>query len=187
MSTPFHPQTSHSSANGIVETHSGSHVLRFERYLPHSIERVWSAMTEPAQLVAWLAEAEIDLRKGGRVQLRWLNTDEHGNHAVMNATITQFEPPQLLEYAGDIHGVLRFELREKASGCILTFSSTLPASTTGLPLQLAGWHSHLDFLAEALEGQMFDWPDFPLDRWTKHYERYCQKQEEEHSSRKGKL
>ncbi len=150
----------------------GTNYLRFKRYLPHSIERVWAAITEPEQLVAWLAEADVDLSKGGRVQLRWLNTDEHGNSTVMNATITQLDPPRLLEYAGDIHGVLRWELQEVADGCILTFSSTLPAPHTRLRENLAGWHVHLDFLAEALDGQVIDWPDFPIDRWTRHYERY---------------
>ncbi len=186
---PFHSRTIGSSADGTVETHDGSHVLRFERYLPHSIEQVWAAITEPEQLVSWLAE--IDLSLGGHVRLRWLNADEQGNRAVMNATITQLEPPRLLEYAGDIHGTLRFELREEASGCILTFSSTLPASNAGLPLQLAGWHTHLDFLAEALNGQAVDWPHWPIDRWTRHYERYTQKrrakQEGDHSSQKGNL
>ncbi len=182
MSTPFHSSTpgttrrSGSSADGVIEMQGSARVLRFERYLHHSVERVWAALTEPEQLVTWLAEADVELRKGGRIQLRWLNTDENGNQAIMNATITQFEPPRLLEYAGDIHGVLRWELREAADGCMLTFSSTLPAPNTGLPLQLAGWHIHLDFLAEALDGHAIDWPHWPKDRWGRHYERYAQKQ-----------
>ena len=179
------------AADGTVETHGDSHILRFERHLPHPIEQVWAAITEPEQLVAWLGEADVEPSKGGHIQLRWLNTDEHGNSAVMNATITQFEPPHLLEYAGDIHGVLRFELREEAAGCVLTFSSTLSAPNPRLSETLAGWHVHLDFLTEALDGQAVDWPAWPFDRWASHYKRYCQKksekQEEEHSSRKGSL
>jgi uncharacterized protein YndB with AHSA1/START domain len=176
MSTPFRSQASRSPADGIVETHGGSHILRFERHLPHPIERVWAAITEPEQLVTWLGEATIDLRLGGRVQLRWLNTDGHGNPAnvVMNATITLVDPPRLLEYTGDAHGTLRFELKAEASGCVLIFSNTLPASHTRLRESLAGWHVHLDFLAESLEGQAVDWPQWPLDRWARHYERYSQ-------------
>lgn len=189
MPTPFHSHTSNNAADGTVETQGDSLILRFERYLHHTIEEVWAAITEPEQLVAWLAEADIELRKGGPVRLRWLNTDEHGNPAnvVMNATITQFDPPHLLEYAGDAHGILRFELKEEASGCVLIFSNTLPASHTRLRESLAGWHVHLDFLEEALEGQAVDWPHWPLDRWTGHYEHYCQKQEEEHSLWRGEL
>ena len=174
MSTPF---PSRGPADGIVETHGSSRILRFERHLPHPIERVWAAITEPEQLVTWLAAATIiDLRLGGRVQLRWLNTDEHSNPAnvVMNATITQFDPPRLLEYRGDAHGTLRFELKEEASGCVLIFSNTFSTSHTRLRESLAGWHVHLDFLAESLEGQAVDWPHWPLDRWARYYERYSQ-------------
>jgi len=176
MSTPFRSQASRSLADGMVETHGGSHILRFERHLPQPIERVWAAITEPEQLVTGLAAATIDLCLGGRVRLRWLNTDEQSNPAnvVMNATITQFDPPRLLEYTGDVHGTLRFELKEEASGCVLIFSNTLPASHARLRESLAGWHVHLDFLAESLEGQAIDWPHWPLDRWARHYERYSQ-------------
>ncbi len=176
MPVPFHSRTSGSPADGTVETRDGAHILRFVRHFHHPIEEVWAALTEPEQLVAWLAEAEIEPRQGGSVQLRWLNTDERGNsaNAVMHATIRQFDPPRLLEYAGDIHGVLRFELKETTDGCVLTFSNTLPASYTRLRESLAGWHVHLDFLTEALEGQRVDWPHWPLDRWTRHYEHYCQ-------------
>src|SRR5882724_2632462 len=110
------------AADGTIETRSGFHILRFERHLLHPIEQVWAAITEPERLVAWLGEVDGEPSQGGHIQLRWLNTDENGNGAVMNATITQFEPPHLLEYTGDIHGVLRFELQEEASGCLLIFS-----------------------------------------------------------------
>jgi len=56
----------------------------------------------------------------------------------------------------------------------LIFSNTLPVSHTRLRESLAGWHVHLDFLAESLEGQAVDWPDFALDCWARHYERYSQ-------------
>ena len=38
---------------------------------------------------------------------------------------------------------------------------------------LAGWHVHLDFLEEALDGKPVDWPNWPRDRWAvlnEHYE-----------------
>lgn len=173
MPIPYRPRTSGNPADGTVETRDGAHMLRFVRHFHHSIEQVWAALTEPEQLVAWLAETQIEPRQGGHVRLRWLNTDERGNGAVMNATITQFEPPRLLEYSGDIHGVLRWELQEVENGCILTFSNTLSISDEQMRKNLAGWHVHLDFLAEALHGQVVDWPNWPLDRWSKLYEHYC--------------
>jgi uncharacterized protein YndB with AHSA1/START domain len=177
MSTPVH-QSRSSPADGIIETRDGFHILRFKRHFHHSIERVWAAITEPGQLVAWLAEADVDLRKGGRIQLRWLNTG-----TVLNGTITQLDPPRLLEYAGDIHGLLRWELQEVPGGCVLTFSSTIPAPDFRIALFLAGWHVHLDFLEEALDGHVVDWPHWPKDRWDRHYERYSQKQSEKPEER----
>ena len=41
------------------------------------VARVWTLLTEPAQLGAWFSDAgaELDLRAGGRLVLRW---QEHG-------------------------------------------------------------------------------------------------------------
>src|SRR5436853_345373 len=81
------------------------------RHLAHPIERVWAALTEPDQLLAWWGDADVDLVEGGRFTMRWLNADDQGNSPVMHATITRLDPPRLLETSGDIHGVLRWELR----------------------------------------------------------------------------
>lgn len=79
----------------------------------------------------------------------------------------------MIECDTDIHGLLHWELREDGNGCLLTFTSTLDAPEDVLPKVLAGWHSHLDFLAEALDGHPIDWPNWPMDHWTKQYERYA--------------
>ena len=39
--------------DGTLETIDGRRALRFERRLPHSPERVWRAVTEPAELARW--------------------------------------------------------------------------------------------------------------------------------------
>ena len=38
---------------GSLETVDNRPALRFERRLDHSVERVWSAVTEPAELERW--------------------------------------------------------------------------------------------------------------------------------------
>jgi uncharacterized protein YndB with AHSA1/START domain len=162
--------------DGHLETRDdGLSVLRFRRHLVHPVERVWAALTEPAELVGWLGEAEVELVEGGRFTLRWLNTDEQGNQAVMHATITRLDPPNLLETSGDLHGVLRWELRPDAGGTELTFSSTVELPEEYRSKTLAGWHSHLDFLVYALEGRAVDWPNWPRDRWERHHDRYAER------------
>ena len=57
--------------------------------------------------------------------MAWLNVDDEGNRAEMEATVTELDPPRLLELSGDIHGVLRFELAADGDETVLTFTSTL--------------------------------------------------------------
>lgn len=178
------PKTTHSDtaptfADGVLETRDGLDVLRFERHLPHPVERVWAAITEPEQIEMWLARAEVDLVEGGRFNLEWLNTDENGKRfsdSVMQGTITRLDPPDVLEVDSEWHGLMRWELRGERGGCALTFSSTLPSIDQEMRAKtLSGWHVHLDFLAEALDGEAVDWPNWPMDRWETHHERYIAK------------
>jgi uncharacterized protein YndB with AHSA1/START domain len=160
-------------ADGILEKRDGKDVVRFQRHLAHPIERVWAALTEPEELIGWWGEAEVDLVEGGRFTIRWLNTDEHGNSAVMHATITRLEAPNLLETRGDVHGVLRWELRPASNGTVLTFSSTLNLPEEYRTKVLAGWHYHLDALIGTLEGRPVDIVDLPNNRWERVHERYA--------------
>jgi uncharacterized protein YndB with AHSA1/START domain len=160
------------SPDGSVETRDGRHVLRFERTLEHPIERVWAALTEPDELMGWLGSVDIDPVLGGSVELRWLNTDEHGNSAVLHGTITAFEAPSVLEIDSDIHGLLRWQLAAEGTACRLVFTSSIPAPNEYLPSLLSGWHSHLDFLADSLDGRPVDWPNWPFDHWRALNERY---------------
>jgi len=86
------------TADGTVDIVGDQQLLRFERRLAHPVERVWAAITEPAELEKWLARASVQLVPGGTIRLQWLNTDTEGNHAVMTAFVTEIDPPYLLEY-----------------------------------------------------------------------------------------
>ena len=147
-------------ADGTIETREGRHVLRYERRLGHPVDRVWAALTEPRELRGWLADAEVDLRPGGRVRLAWLNTDDQGNHAVATGTITALEPPRLLEFDLTPHGLLRWDLRELDEGTALVLTVHADAPSDQIGLALAGWHIHLEHLADALDGRPVDWPSW---------------------------
>jgi uncharacterized protein YndB with AHSA1/START domain len=175
MSTLQTITTTARSADGTVEIRDGRHVLRFERRLDHPIDRVWAALTEPDELAGWLAAADIDLVEGGPVELRWLNTDEHGEHAVLQGIITELDPPRVLEYDSDAHGDLRWELRQEGDGSALTFLAAPPCSKEELPRMLAGWHFHLDHLADALAGDRVDWSTWDgelVAEWNAIHDRY---------------
>ncbi|MGF7237040.1 MAG: hypothetical protein ACQSGP_19065, partial [Frankia sp.] len=57
-------------------------------------------------------------------------------------------------------------------GCRLTFTADLVLPPEFRTKVLAGWHFHLDALAEALDGGRVDWPRWPLDRWERIHETY---------------
>jgi uncharacterized protein YndB with AHSA1/START domain len=161
--------------DGVLERLAdGRRQLRFERVLSHPVERVWAALTQPGDLGGWWGDAEVDLREGGEFVMRWRNTDPEGNHPVMHATITALDPPRLLELSGDMHGVLRWELEPAGAGATrLRFSSTLEISDDQVASALAGWHWHLDALAEALEGRPADLGTVDPS-WHALHERYLE-------------
>lgn len=163
------------TADGTLEKRDdGKAVIRFERRIGHPVERVWAAITEPGQMIGWWGDAEVDLREGGRFDVRWLNTDENGDSAHMHATISALDPPRLIELDGDIHGVLRFELEPLGggSGTLLRFSSTLKLPEEFRTRVLAGWHTHLDALETVLGGGSVDLVNIADGDWKSTHEAY---------------
>jgi uncharacterized protein YndB with AHSA1/START domain len=51
---------------GAFERRDDSLDMRFERYYPRSIEKVWSALTDPVRLQDWMGAAYVEPRAGGR-------------------------------------------------------------------------------------------------------------------------
>jgi len=159
--------------DGTLETTATGYRLTYERYLDHPPEKVWRFLTDPDRLLDWLAAAEIDLTEGGSVVLRWQNTDTEGNSAVARGTIIRLDPPNLIEFDTDIHGLLTWQLDANGDGCLLRLTVNHALPDEYLAIVLAGWHAHLDFLEEALDGQSVDWPNWPVDRWEIHRNRYA--------------
>jgi len=142
--------------------------LRFERRLQHPVQRVWAAITEPGEIEAWWGRATVDLRLGGTMRIEWLNGD-----VTMPATITELDPPHVLEIEGEPHGRLRFELEADGDGTVLRFIARSPVPDEFLSKVQAGWHFHLDALVDFVDGgTRIDWPNWPLDRWQAIHDTY---------------
>jgi len=153
---------------GTAEFHGDQATLRFERRLSHSVERVWGAITDPHELEAWWGRVNVELRAGGPMRIAWLNGD-----VTMDATITELDPPRLLEIEGDPHGTLRFELAPDGDDTVLTFVARSQIPEEFRSKVLAGWHFHLDALEDLLDdGTRIDWPNWPLDRWQAIHDEY---------------
>jgi uncharacterized protein YndB with AHSA1/START domain len=149
---------------GSIETlDDGRYVLRYERRLRHPVEKVWEALTDPAQVEEWWARAEVELAEGGRARLEWLNGD-----AVAEGHVSRLDPPHTIEFDTDIHGRLLWELEPDGDETRLTLTVTAELPDDYLASVRAGWHVHIDFLEDALDGRPVDWPNWPKDRWEKH-------------------
>jgi uncharacterized protein YndB with AHSA1/START domain len=162
-------------SDGTLERRGDHDLIRFERRLSHPVERVWRALTEPDEIAAWLAEADLELREGGTVVLSWQNTDDEGNTAIARGIVSALEPSRLIEFDTDIHGRLRWELVPDGDGTILTFTAEVDLPDDYRTEVLAGWHIHLDHLEEVLAGGTIDWPNWDREHrpdWERIQERY---------------
>ena len=135
----------------VHELPDGRVQVRFERLLPYSVETVWAALTEQAQLDAWIPGLQFEAREGGSYQI-WFGGDCEGP-AHVSGTVAAFEPPTVLQL-----GTIRWELSEAPTGCRLLFTDVLVFEGERSRKQIAdavlgGWHRYLDMLEDALAGR----------------------------------
>jgi uncharacterized protein YndB with AHSA1/START domain len=71
--------------------------LEFERHLPHSVERVWAALTDPALMAQWLMQNDFAPRVGHRFTLR--ATPVPGWSGITNCEVLELVPLQKLVYS----------------------------------------------------------------------------------------
>jgi uncharacterized protein YndB with AHSA1/START domain len=144
--------------------------LRFERLIDHPATAVWRALTSPEQLRNWLAEATIELRQGGAVELRF----EQPAGYVVTGVITRMEAPKVLEFTwtspGEPAGAVKWQLIPMGNRCLVLFTHTVQGRWASAGT-LAAWHIHLAMFATALAG-LPTWP-FPQARWSELRDRYA--------------
>jgi uncharacterized protein YndB with AHSA1/START domain len=151
----------------------------FERRFDAPRERVWRALTDPEELAAWLAPAEIELRPGGPVVLRFDDEIERG-------TITELREPEVIAYTwneGKTDSLVRFELEPDGDGTRLTLTHTfeqeIDLSSFG-----AGWHHHLELLIAQVAGSPITWDRNRYRELKAEYERSAQQRREAELARK---
>jgi len=127
--------------NADLETIDGCPALRLERHLAHPVERVWRAISEPAEVRRWMpAAADWTLALGAEFEL-----------GGQQGQITELDPPSVLAWTFGADQ-FRFALQAKGDGCALVFThifnAAAPAAQTA-----AGWECYLDRLDAQLDGQ----------------------------------
>jgi uncharacterized protein YndB with AHSA1/START domain len=118
------------------------------RQLRHSPEKVWRALTDPAQLREW-APFDADGNMGVRGSTVKLHTVGTPTPLISEAIIKRADEPNVLEYRwGD--GDLRWELEDFGGGTRLTLWHNIDRRY--ISMGAAGWHICLDVLDHALSG-----------------------------------
>jgi uncharacterized protein YndB with AHSA1/START domain len=159
--------------DGTIEERDGTYVFRYERDLPHSVERVWQAITDPDEIAIWTgSRPEIELHPGGRY------VTHHGNGMTVIDRVERVEPPHLFQHTFWIEvnpsALVTWELSPTDTGCHLTLThrmsqADIEAAANSvakgdsfaliLARNAAGWHQLLDKLEARLGGRDRPWTD----------------------------
>lgn len=103
-----------------------------------------------------MAPGTIELRRGGRAQLEFVDSG-----IVIDSTVSAIEPRCLLEYSwsrpGEPLRPLRWEIDPEGDAVRLTLSLRVPANED-VGRSAAGWDAHLEMLAAALAGVPIKFP-----------------------------
>lgn len=158
--------------NATLETVDGQPTIRFERRLAHPPEKVWKALTDPAELTHWFPQDLVGTF-APRARLRFVF---RGEPPVLDGEVLgdftgevlEFDPPRLLAYtwAGEL---LRWRLTPDGDGCLLVFTDTM-ADRGKAARDGAGWHVCLEHLDALLDRT----PPPSGDRWKQCYDAYAE-------------
>lgn len=149
------------SCEGHLSIENDRAVLTFERLLPHPIERVWAAITDPVERATWMGETSIEPREGGSIEMVPAAPPIAAEQKRMTGRILVWDPPHVFEHEWNQRivepGVVRYELYRDGEGTLLRFSHR------GLGVRNAngfrpGTHAYLDRLEARLAGaEIPDW------------------------------
>lgn len=146
---------------GTLHAVEGRLMLRYERTLPHAIERVWRLISSAEGLSRWFpARVELDAPEpGARMRFTFQVEDierarEQGVEdvpLVSEGIVREVDPPRVFAFDW-LNEPIRFELSATDGGCRLVFTHTFDRDPVQAPKNAAGWHVCLDALEAALAG-----------------------------------
>jgi uncharacterized protein YndB with AHSA1/START domain len=153
---------------GTFDTIDDRPALIFERRLAHPIERVWRAVTDPAELAHWFpSRVSGQVAPGARLTFHFPDDDMPS----LEGEVIELEPPRRFAFTWG-NDTLRIELDTLDDGCMLRLTCLFDEPERAAR-DAAGWHVCLDRLEGHLGGAPADAPDSePTPEWREAYEEY---------------
>jgi len=144
------------------------------RELRHPPEKVWQALTDPAELREWAPfDANGNLGTAGNTVT--LTTVGAPALHVTETTVTRAEAPRLLEYNWGGND-MRWELEARAGGTRLTLWTSIDRRY--ISMGAAGWHICFDVLDRKLGGtpigRMVGMETMKFEGWQRLNKEYAQ-------------
>lgn len=148
----------------LIEKVENGYTAKYERHFKHSVEEVWSYLTDNDKLQQWFSELRVDeLREGGVIKF------DMGDDTFEEMRILELKMHSVLEYTWG-EDIVRFELSQQQEGCILVLIEKIHKITDHTPRDLAGWHVCLFVIDSLLHGYTIE----RKEEWKKWYEKYVQ-------------
>ncbi len=159
-------------------TAPGTMVL--ERMLPGPIERVWEYLTDGEKRRKWISAGDMDLKPGGKYEYIFDHNEisdvvepvpekyaeECYPGMSMTGHVIALDPPRMLHMTwaedSDEYSEVKFELEPAGDQVKLTLTHSKLFDQDLLLGVCAGWHAHVDIMADVLEGA----PARPF--WSNH-------------------
>ena len=146
------------------------YTFQYVRTFPHPIERVWRAVSDPAEVSVWFWIASFELRLGAPFQIG--PDDDTG----IKGVIAALEPPRLIRFSDPPtgrEGYFEFRLTPVDGGTRVVFvqhgTPDFVRPDWPPPGLLAGWHANLDHLGVVLDGGHWVSTEAAL---TEHYRQH---------------
>ncbi|HWD37972.1 MAG TPA: SRPBCC family protein [Fimbriimonas sp.] len=131
-----------------VDKQGDNWTLVLVKQFRHSPDKVWDAITDPAQLREW-APFDANNNMGTEGAQVTLTTIGAPAEYAAETTVDQAEPPKLLAYKWG-ENAIRWELEPVGDGTRLTLWAKIPRPY--IAMGAAGWHIAFDVLEKLLEG-----------------------------------
>jgi uncharacterized protein YndB with AHSA1/START domain len=147
-------------------------VLRLERRLKHAPEKVWHAITDPAELEHWFpAKVDVELRDGGAIRFTFPGEDTTTTGHVVTA-----DPPREFTFVWN-DDTLRWLISPDGDGSLLEFTHTFGRGDPAIAKlaagrNAAGWDVCLDALDARLAGRDFEQPQQWHERMVSYVDEF---------------